>query len=494
MQNGKSDIQVNYLVLAAGRGNRMQSDEPKVLMTLAGEPMVIHVLRTIAEADPKASVGVVVGYGRERVEKAINDRAPCYFPQLQLHFLFQEQLLGTGDAVRTALHSPWGKALPSSKSWTCILPGDQPLMTAHLIRQVAEIPGSEVVMRMVTCQPQEPAGYGRVIRRGKKGPVLRIVEDKDANAREKEINEVATSVYLFKTSFLRAGVEKLNTKNAQKEYYLTDLVLHAARSSKKIDVLQWKDNLDLKGVNNPWEWSEASAILNRRLVKHWAIQGVRFVDPGSVWLDLGVRLFKGVHVGPGVSLRGATSVEEGAVLDAHVVLENAKIGQQAHIKVGSVITASQVGSRCQIGPYAHLRPESHIGADSKIGNFVEIKKSNIGEKTSIAHLSYVGDAEVGNRVNIGCGFVTCNYDGRIKDGQRKHKTIIEDDVFVGSDCQTVAPVRLQKGSYVASGSTITKEVPTGALAIARTRQVNKENFVDRLMGRPRIDGREVCAE
>jgi bifunctional UDP-N-acetylglucosamine pyrophosphorylase/glucosamine-1-phosphate N-acetyltransferase len=330
---------------------------------------------------------------------------------------------------------------------------------------------------MLTCTLSDPAGYGRVIRRGTKGGVLRIVEERDANLREKAVREVATSIYSFQSGFLRAGLAKLKPSNAQKEYYLTDLIEMASRAKKGIDVLHWNEPEDLRGINDPCEWADAGRILNQRLVRAAAKAGVYFRAPESVWIDSQVEFEESAHVDPGVLLKGATRIGKGVRIGAHCVIENFVIGAFAVIKPGSMISDSRVGEGAQIGPSAHLRPGSEVGPEAKIGNFVELKKSKVGRKTSIAHLSYVGDAEVGASVNIGCGFVTCNYDGK-----SKHKTIIEDGAFVGSDCQAVAPLTIGRGAYIASGTTLTQDVEPDALAIARTRQVNKSGYAKKIRG------------
>ena len=322
------------------------------------------------------------------------------------------------------------------------------------------------------------------MRRGKKGSVLRIVEEKDASLREKEIQEVAVSIYTFQSAFLKYGLTKLSNKNAQGEYYLTDLISQAARAKKKVDVLGWNTPEDLRGVNDPWELAQASRILNERCLRDWALKGVKFTHPWTTWIDVSVELEEDVVICPGAILTGTTRIARGAQIGPRCVLKNVTVGKDAHLKTGTVAEDSTIGESANVGPYAHLRPGTVVGARAKIGNFVEIKKSKIGERTSIAHLSYVGDAEVGKDVNIGCGFVTCNFDGRVIEGERKHRTVIEDGVFLGSDCQAVAPVRIGRGAFVASGSTITEDVEADALAIARARQVNKTGLRQETSLRP----------
>jgi bifunctional UDP-N-acetylglucosamine pyrophosphorylase/glucosamine-1-phosphate N-acetyltransferase len=466
------------MILAAGQGKRMQSSLPKVLHEIGGAPMLFHILNRVRETSPQSPVAIVVGHGREKVEAAV--RANPDYAKMDITFVLQAEQRGTGHAARCAMDAAWGDQRIKDKASVLVLPGDLPLIPAGLVEQLLAPLAKADVLRLLTTELQDPTGYGRIVRRGKRGPVLRIVEQKDANLRERAIREVAVSIYLFQAAFLRYGLQRLSNKNAQGEYYLTDLIAQAAKAKKKSEVLVWDEPQDLRGINDPWELSQACRILNDRVLKGWALQGVRVMDPLTIWIEPTVRLEREVTLYPGVFLTGKTHVKAGAVIEPHVYLSDVEVGEGARIKTGTVAEQSVVGPRVQLGPYARLRPESQVGADAKIGNFVELKKTTIGEKTSVAHLSYLGDATVGRDVNIGCGFVTCNFDGRVIDGSRKHRTVIEDGVFMGSDCQTVAPVKVGKGAFVASGSTITEDVPADALAIARTRQVNKPGYAKKL--------------
>lgn len=466
------------MILAAGLGKRMKSSLPKVLHEIGGKPLIFHILHQVQKSIPHASVAVIVGHGKEQVERRIRESGE--FNQLDLHFVHQAEQRGTGHAARCAMDSKWGEAQVSAKSSVLILPGDTPLMTAEMVAQIAQPLQKNEALRLLTTEIANPTGYGRVVRRGKKGPVIRITEEKDANTREKEIKEIAVSIYLFQATFLKSFLQRLSNKNAQGEYYLTDLVAQAARNKKRCDVLMWAESNDLRGINNPWELSQAREILNERVIRKWALQGVTFISPQNTYVDVDVELSEDVKIQPGAILRGKTKIARGTQIGPNVVLSDMQVGEGAEIKAGTVGDHSSVAAGAAVGPYAHLRPDSHVGSEAKIGNFVELKKSRIGAKTSIAHLSYVGDAEVGAHVNIGCGFVTCNFDGRVINGERKHKTIIEDDVFLGSDCQAIAPIRIGKGAYVASGSTLTDDVEAGALAIARSRQVTKPGYAKKL--------------
>ena len=466
---------VGVIVLAAGMGKRMQSPLPKVLHPLGGKPLLFHVLSQVKRTLPSASVGIIVGHGRVEVEAFVR-REPS-LKGMDFHFIVQEKQLGTGHAIQCAMNSPWGVEKTRSCPHFLVLPGDLPLITQEMLEPMVVSLKKGEAMRLLTCTLENPTSYGRIIRKGIRGSVLRIVEEKDCTAKEKKIQEVATSIYLFETQFLQEGLKRLSNQNAQREYYLTDLVAHAAKKKKKNTVLTWSNSEELRGVNDLWELAQVSALLNERILRKWALQGVTFMDPRTTQVEVGVYLEAGITVHPGVILRGETSIGAGSVIGPRVVLDRVIVGRNVQLKTGTVAEQSQIEAHAQVGPFAHLRPESHVGKGAKIGNFVELKKTQVGEKTSIAHLSYLGDAVVGSGVNIGCGFVTCNYDGRIIDGARKHRTVIDDDAFIGSDCQAVAPVRIGQGAYVASGSTITEDVPPGALAIARSRQINKLGYV-----------------
>lgn len=460
--------------MAAGQGKRMRSSCPKVLQEIGGKPLLFHVLTRIHETSPHAPIAVVIGHGREQVESYIQNESSL--KGLNIHFIIQSEQKGTGHAVRCAMDSPFGRDLMGKNAGVLVLPGDVPLITGRLIQEMMTPLRPSEVLRLMTGQFSNPTGYGRVVRKGKNGPVLRIVEERDANPKEKRIREVALSIYSFRADFLKKSVGQLTQKNAQGEYYLTDVIALASKAKKKVSVLPWETVEDVKGVNDPWELAEANRQIQERTLKKWARLGVKWVDPWSCQVDVEVELEEGVVVHPGTILNGKTRVGAGSVLGPHAVLRDVEIGKNVVIKAGTVAEKSKIESNSQLGPYAHLRPESVVGPSVKIGNFVELKKTRVGAHSSIAHLSYLGDAEVGERVNIGCGFVTCNYDGRVIRGERKHKTIIEDDAFIGSDCQAVAPVKIGRGAYVASGSTITEDVEAESLAIARARQTNKPGY------------------
>lgn len=479
---GKRSSTIAAVVLAGGGGTRMRSSLPKVLHPVAGRPILHQILSVLHEALPlSAPIAVVVPPKATAAGQAVIAAVESFSVGREIRWIEQREPRGTGDAFRSVLESPWGRDKLQGDRICAVFPGDFPLMPADLVRALAEPMNKNSPVRLVTCEMPDPTTYGRVIRKGKNGgPVQKITEEKDASSKEKKIREVAVSIYAFEARFAREQIGKLNTRNAQKEFYLTDLIALAAKARKKIDVLSWPDWKELRGVNNQWELAQASRELNERILKSWSERGVRFIDPMTTWVESTVELGAEVVIHPGTSLSGVTRVASGAEIGPHASLQNVTVGERTRVKQGVVAIDSVMGADCQVGPYVHLRPGSHLAEKAKLGNFVELKNTRIGASTSVAHLSYLGDAEVGERVNIGCGFVTCNFDGRVIEGQRKHKTVIEDDVFMGSDCQTIAPVRVGKGAYVASGSTVTENVEPGALAIARSRQVNKPGYARKL--------------
>lgn len=466
----------SVIILAAGLGKRMFSSLPKPLIPVCGRSMLFHILDQVALVAPRSRVAVVVGHQKETVIQEVRLQN---FPLL-IDFVEQTEQKGTGHAVKCVMESGWGKEGVSKKENILVLPGDLPLLQEDLVREMMEPLKRGSAMKLLTANLADPHGYGRIVRKGKQGAVLRIVEEKDANAREKLIREVGVSIYTFNSAFLANGVASLKNSNIQKEYYLTDLIALAVSKKRAIETVVWENDEDVRGVNNPYELALAADILNSRVIKKHAMNGVRFICLKSCRVDPSVKISQDVTIYPGAILEGTSEIGAGTFIGPHVFLKNVRVGKNAEIKAGTFAEDSVIGDLVKLGPYAHLRPESEIKEGAKVGNFVELKKTTIGEKTSVAHLSYLGDATVGARVNIGCGFVTCNFDGRVINGSRKHQTIIEDDVFVGSDCQTIAPVILKKGSYVASGSTITDDLQEDDLGIARARQVTKFGYAKKL--------------
>lgn len=446
------------IVLAAGQGKRMKSNRAKVLHPLAGVPMLFYVLDLVKRLEIQRTF-VIIGHRAEQVSEAVSAwGGTC---------LLQDPPLGTGHAVLQAK-----KALENFSGSVLILSGDTPLLRPETVRRLWEVHQKErATMTLLTTRLANPYGYGRVIRK-KNGAIARIIEEKDATPAERSIQEINTGVYIIEAPFLFDGLGEVQPNNQQKEYYLTDLIGIAARRGERLAGAE-ADPKEVIGVNSRADLATAEGTLQDRIAAHWMAEGVTITSPSQVRIDASVEIGRDVVIHPGVILEGKTKIGEDCILHA-CRIENSRLGEQVVVKDYSVIEGSEIESGASIGPFAHLRPGTVLRKGAKVGNFVEIKKSELGEGSKANHLSYLGDAVIGKEVNIGAGTITCNYDG-----MKKYQTIIEDDVFIGSDTQLVAPVRVGAGALIAAGSTITRDVPPEALAISRIRQENKEGWVRR---------------
>ena len=444
------EIQRAAVILAAGQGTRMKSEIPKVLHPVAGRPMIAYPLQLARDlgSDP---VLVVVGHGADRVKEELAASG--------VSFVHQLQQLGTGHALRCTAQD-----LAEFSGTLLLLCGDVPLLRRETLdRLLACHEAEKAAVTVLTAELDDPHGYGRIVRHG--AEVLRIVEEKDASEKEKVLREINTGIYAFEAPFVFEALEEVGCDNAQGEYYLTDIVAVARRRGQKVRALAVAEAAEAAGINDRVQLAAAGAVMRRRINRELMRAGVTLVDPGATYIEATVRIGADTVIEPGVHLRGTTSIGRNCRIEPGVVVNDCSIGDDAHLKTGSVLEESQLGPACTIGPMAHLRPGTVLAGHNKLGNFVETKKAVLAERAQASHLTYIGDAEVGRNVNIGCGTITCNYDG-----VAKHKTIIEDDVFVGSDTQFVAPVRIGRGSLIGAGSTITKDVPPDALALSRPEQ------------------------
>ncbi len=447
------------VILAAGLGTRMKSGLAKALHPLAGRPLVHHVLHAAAAVEPARTV-LVLGHQAERVRKASEG-----FPA---EFVLQHEQLGTGHAVLQAREAIAGAAGP-----VMILCADTPLLTGDTLKSVIELhQSSRAAVTLITAEVEDPFGYGRVVR--SRSGVMKIVEEKDATAAQKKIREVNAGIYCFEKKFLLSSLEGLGNKNAQGEYYLPDAIALARKKKLKVSALVCRSADEVLGVNTPVDLSHAEAILRDRINRKWMLAGVTFLDPATTFVGSDVLLGRDTVLYGTVRLEGRTSVGEACTIFPGSRIIDSVIDNNVIIKDCSVIEESTLSPGASVGPFAHLRPGSVIGEGAKIGNFVEIKKSTIGEGSKASHLSYIGDATVGKDVNIGAGVITCNYDGF-----DKYPTVIEDGVFIGSDSQLVAPVKIGSGALIAAGATITRDVPSDALAISRVPQDIREGFAVR---------------
>jgi bifunctional UDP-N-acetylglucosamine pyrophosphorylase/glucosamine-1-phosphate N-acetyltransferase len=444
---------MNVIILAAGLGKRMQSALPKVLHPLAGKPLLSHVLDTARALSP-SRLCVVYGHG--------GDAVPSLLAAPDLAFALQEPQLGTGHAVMQALPH-LDDAVP-----TLILYGDVPLTRATTLQRLLEIAGNDK-LGILTIEMADPSGYGRIVREN--GRIVRIVEQKDANAAENAISEVNTGIMVVPTPQLRRWLATLSNQNAQGEYYLTDIVARAVADEVPVVAAHPDTLAETLGVNSKSQLAELERLHQRALAQALLEQGVTLLDPSRIDIRGTLRCGRDVTIDIGCVFEGAVELADGVVIGAHCVIKNARIGAAVQIKPFCHIEDATVGAAGQIGPYARLRPGTVLAEDVHIGNFVEVKNSTIAAHSKANHLTYVGDSEVGTRVNIGAGTITCNYDG-----VNKLRTVIEDDVFIGSATQLIAPVRVGAGATLGAGTTLTKDAPAGKLTVSRAKQITIEGW------------------
>jgi bifunctional UDP-N-acetylglucosamine pyrophosphorylase/glucosamine-1-phosphate N-acetyltransferase len=452
-------VKPTVVILAAGLGTRMKSGLAKALHPLAGRPLVQHVLNASLAVDP-GKIVLVLGHQADKVRAAVKEYTA--------EFVLQSEQLGTGHAVRQARETFAGDAGP-----VMILCADTPLITGGTLRDIAELHRkSRAAVTLITAVVEDPSGYGRVVR-GKSG-IMRIIEEKDATAAQKKIKEVNAGIYCFEKKFLLGSLDGLGKNNAQGEYYLPDAVALARKKKLRVSAFVCRNADEIMGINTRQDLGRAEAVLRDRINRKWMLAGVTMLDPAGTFIGDEVSLGRDTVLYGNVRLEGKTRVGEACTVFPGSRIADSRIGSGVTVKDCSVIEESDIAAGASVGPFAHLRPGSIIGERASIGNFVEVKKSRIGEGSKANHLSYIGDATVGRDVNIGAGVITCNYDGF-----EKHPTVIEDGVFVGSDSQLVAPVKIGKGALIAAGATITRNVPPDALAISRAPQDIREGFASR---------------
>jgi bifunctional UDP-N-acetylglucosamine pyrophosphorylase/glucosamine-1-phosphate N-acetyltransferase len=459
------------IVLAAGQGTRMKSALPKVMHRVCGLPLVHFVVQAAFDAGCEEVV-VVVGHGRAAVE----DYLSSAFPGSRVRTAVQEHQRGTGDAARVGL-----AAVDARSTRIFVINGDVPLLRGEDLRALVECfeqSAARTDLAFATCILEDPAGYGRVLRVG--GRVVEIREHRDLRSgEERAVSEINAGLYLGQPELLRAALAALTPNNAQGELYLTDVASYAHRAGKAIATAELSADV-LAGVNDRQQLAEVEQKLYERLVRKWRLGGATVRDGARV--DATVTIEPDATIDHGAVLRGTTHIERGAVVGVGCVLTNVLVGADAVVKPYSVGTDARIGARAHVGPFAHLRPETQLGEEAHVGNFVETKKTTMGRGAKANHLSYLGDGVIGEGANIGAGTIFCNYDGF-----QKHTTTIEPGVFIGSDSQLVAPVTVGKDAYVATGTTVTRDVPAEALAIGRVRQENKEGYASKLRARLRAE-------
>ena len=454
----------NYaVVLAAGKGTRMKSDLPKVLHKVAGISMLEHVFRSVNAINPEKTV-TVVGHKAELVEQVLAGHT---------EFVRQTEQLGTGHAVM--MSEP---VLENLAGQTLVIAGDTPLITGESLKNLIDFHiNHKNVATILTAEADNPFGYGRIVR-NQHGEVLKIVEQKDASDFEQQIKEINTGTYVFDNASLFKALKNINTNNAQGEYYITDVIGIFRENGEKVGAYTLKDFDESLGVNDRVALATAEGVMRRRINKQHMVNGVSFVNPDATYIDVDVEIAPEVQLEANVTLKGQTKIGAETILTNGTYIVDSEIGERAVI-TNSMIEESSVADGVTVGPYAHIRPGSSLAKDVHVGNFVEIKGSSIGENTKAGHLTYIGNSEVGANVNFGAGTITVNYDG-----QNKYKTIIGDNVFVGSNSTIIAPVELGDNSLVGAGSTIDKDVPANAIALGRSRQINKEDYAKRLPHHP----------
>lgn len=443
------------VILAAGEGKRMYSKKPKVLHEICGMSMVEHVCKSAKEAGAEEIV-VVVGHCAEEVQEKLRG----------VKFVIQETQLGTGHAVIQA-----DKYIESGP--VLVLCGDIPLLRAETIRKMYEIhKAHNNHATVLTADFPDPFSYGRIIRDSNDN-ITAIIEERDADSKQKEIKEINSGIYLFEGNLLKEALCELNNDNDQGEYYLTDVIKSFNKKNLKIGAFKIENSKEIMGVNNRLQLSEAEALMRENILKEHMLKGVTIIDPKNTYIDCNVKIEEDVTILPGCIIKGNTYIEEDAQIGPYSKILDSHIGKGVFVQ-NSVVLESNIGENTKIGPFAYLRPGNVIGKNAKIGDFVEIKNSNFGDNSKASHLTYIGDGDVGRNVNLGCGVVFVNYDGK-----EKHRTTVEDDSFVGCNVNLVAPVKVGKNSYVAAGTTVTDDVPEANLAVGRARQENKEGWVKR---------------
>ena len=437
---------MNIIILAAGPGKRMHSSTPKVLHRLAGRALLSHVFDAARQLLPKV-ICVVYGHGGELVRQAVGENGAVW--------VMQEPQLGTGHAVMQA-------AVHLDERWpTLVLYGDVPLIRVETLKQLIQATGKG--LGLLTATLDNPAGYGRILRNGKK--VVGIVEEKDANARQRALREINTGIVVAPTKKLKAWLAKLQNNNAQKEYYLTDIVALATKERVPVTAIQAEAAWEALGVNSHGQLAELERIYQRNAAQALLEQGVTLADPARCDVRGVLSCGRDVAIDVNCVFEGEVRLGDGVSIGANCVLKGVRIAAGTSIEPFCHIEEADIGANCRVGPYARIRPGTRLASDVHLGNFVEVKASSVGEGSRANHLAYIGDSEIGKNVNIGAGTITCNYDGA-----NKHRTIVEDDVFIGSDTQLVAPVRVGKGATLGAGTTLTRDAPPGELTVSRAKQ------------------------
>jgi bifunctional UDP-N-acetylglucosamine pyrophosphorylase / glucosamine-1-phosphate N-acetyltransferase len=443
----------------------MKSGLPKVLHPIAGRPMIERVIQTANSLSP-STITLIVGHKSEVVRDQLGNNQ-------NVGFALQEPQLGTAHALQQA-----EPVLTGRTGSLILLSGDVPLLSPNTLKRLLETHrGSGAAATVVTATVERPYGYGRIVR--SRGRITRIVEERDASPTQRQIKEINSGIYAFDLAPLFDALRSIASQNAQGEFYLTDLIAIYRRRRLPVETLLIENAQEIRGINSRSELAEVSRLVRQKKNEELMAAGVTFIDPATTYVDPEADIAADTVLHPGVIIEGRTRIGAACEIQAYVRISDSEIGDRVTINSFCLISGAQVATGAALGPFAHLRPGTIVGEKAKIGNFVELKNTNLGPRSKANHLSYLGDATVGADVNVGAGTITCNYDG-----VHKHRTVIEDGAFIGSDSQLVAPVTVGKGAYVGAGSSIVEDVPAGALGIARGRQNNVEGWVERRKGSP----------
>lgn len=453
--NRNKDLAI--IVLAAGKGKRMMSDLPKPLIEICGKPMITYLIETLSKLAPKQIIVVYSG-ALDHFQKALET---CN--NNNVTWVEQPEQLGTGHAALYAI--PYVKA-----SQTMFLCADAPLIKAATLQSLIDNANKSV--GIITTTPKDPTGFGRIIR-DQNYKFEKVVEEKDATCTERNIKEVATGIITAPTNFLATNLNKIANDNAQKEYYLPDIIPMWINNSKDVTIIKTEEYETTLGANDPTELAILEKYKQQQIVTDLMLSGVKIINPETISIQGDVTIDPGATIEAGVAFKGKVIVKAGAIIGYHTVIQNATIGENANILPSCMITGASIAKNSTIGPFAHIRPNTHVKENAKVGAFVEIKSSTIGKNSKANHLAYIGDTEVGENVNIGAGMVTCNYDG-----VTKFKTIIEDNAFIGSGSYLIAPITIGKNSYIGAGSCITKSTPADKLTFSRSKQVSISGWAD----------------
>jgi bifunctional UDP-N-acetylglucosamine pyrophosphorylase / glucosamine-1-phosphate N-acetyltransferase len=449
----------HVVVLAAGQGTRMKSQLPKVLHRIGGRALIEHVLHAARSVSP-SSMTLIVGHRADTVKAQLSHWN-------NVSFALQEPQLGTAHALQQA-----ETVLAGKQGTLVLLSGDVPLLTGHTLSRLLEVhQTTKAAATVLTAVVGQPFGYGRVVRTA--GKIARIVEERDGSPAERAIKEINSGIYAFDMGPLWDALRSIASQNAQGEFYLTDLIGIYRRRGLPVETLVVDNAEEIRGINSRTELADVSRIVRQQKNEEVMAAGVTLIDPATTYIEADVEIGADTVIHPGVTLEGQTTIGAACEIHSHVRIADSVIGNKVTVHNFCVLAGARVADDAAIGPFAHLRQQAVVGEGAKVGNFVELKKTTLGQGSKAMHLSYLGDATIGARVNVGAGTITCNYDGT-----HKHPTVIEDGAFIGSDSQLVAPVTVGKGAYVGSGSTVRKDVPAGALAVSAGKQRNIDEWVE----------------